>query len=710
MNNLGISFVELEEQLTKLDINWDEISNNSESETPPPPQQTSQLASVILNVGGVERNVSRATLIKSPVFETVFDVYDQTNDERNSNTVEFFLDRDVMLFDEICLYLAWNIAPANLRVLAEMEHYGICIGDEPSEEQLERVNTLGGLFAKQIIRATFPGIEVENDDDEDDDLAQPDDWHKPFYLSVCGSVSCTSRWRLCKHLPYFDAELSGRFKLKQSGTREDPYTVDVPEPIWRRVLQFIREPHAPPSVQQALLDNTTVKVLQLFGCESVHFSDRGLADVYHACIDANTLPDRPLDKSNEQVLKELEPGRAGGGLMQLVATNAQDLYLSGQPQMTFWKESYKRHTNYAAERVCLELVGQPKSEAFSAVITRQGDLVSQAYLRLHFSIDGEFRSYKEFETQISLCCYRLVSRLHLEIGGHIVDQMDGYQIWLMSKLDPNSIQTRIENDGSGTLQMPFFFTMSSGKALPLIGLQYHEVRIFVELNRKAAGIPEQVAIKPELLLTYVFLDSDERRTFAQQAHEVLIPCLHRTQVFSANGVYMDAPKLKAEPMGGGIRGVTMHQEEGPVNRVVVSTEPGLFTCRLDGNHPTKVLYFTLHADDSWEQAFNPLDELISYTLQLNNHDRERGDRHTAGVLNKVDHGLHYDAKIPVYVIAFAKNPMDRTQPSGSCNFSRIDVTKLIVRASAKVKCVRVWGDYWNVFRVMSGMAGLAYAT
>ena len=77
----------------------------------------------------------------------------------------------------------------------------------------------------------------------------------------------------------------------------------------------------------------------------------------------------------------------GGGLMQLVAYGAQDIYLTGNPQITFFKVVYRRHTNFAMESIEQTFNGAAQlGQKFSCTIARNGDLLGQVNLEMDVTI------------------------------------------------------------------------------------------------------------------------------------------------------------------------------------------------------------------------------------------------------------------------------------------------------------------------------------
>ena len=366
--------------------------------------------------------------------------------------------------------------------------------------------------------------------------------------------------------------------------------------------------------------------------------------------------------------------------MQLVAYGAQDIYLTGNPQITFFKVVYRRHTDFAMEAIeqtwngTLSATGSSRA---TATISRNGDLVSRMYLettRLDTGTDnmGAF----------------LITDVTLEIGGQQIDKQTGSWMEAWAELsEPNSSGVvGLGNTEAGTIfqrmaamggytddtvgaakmnfiPLRFWFCENPGLALPLIALQYHEVKVILNTGLAEAGGDAK------LWCDYIYLDTDERRRFAQVSHEYLI-----TQV--------------------------QHDEFAT----------GKANIDLNFNHPVKELVWT----GAWNGVFATLTASDTYQLKLNGHDRFAArDReyftlaqvwqHHSGYGSIDAANLHHHG---IAVYSFALKPEEH-QPSGTCNFSRIDNAQLVSTGTPNVR--NVFAVNYNVLRIMSGMGGLAYS-
>jgi hypothetical protein len=437
----------------------------------------------------------------------------------------------------------------------------------------------------------------------------------------------------------------------------------------------------------------------------------------------------------------------GGGLLQLVAYGAQDAYLSGNPQITFWKGLYKRHTNFAMEPFRVNLTGQANwGVKHSAILGRHADLLYSTYIEVLLD-DGR---YNNDQGRLG---YNLIKYVELDIGGQIIDRLYGewlylwdaltsdhntsVKLWRMVGNERSSGGVNIRYDescqaGSGRLNVPnimyiplfFFYTKNPAAALPLIALQYHEVKINIQwqdekfINGDITGTSQAMATPPlpkvtpqpiqaAVYVDYIYLDTEERRRMAQQSHEYLI---EQTQYNEDKGISSYNNRID----------LTFNH---PVKELVWVVQPSEYTnCKLPGagSRLRPFTYGTLGQSVVYEQW-----------LQINGQDRldkRYGDyynkvqpyQHHTGYVgtSQIDTGVIVTRPQPdIYCYSFALRPEEH-QPSGTCNFSRIDTATIVMNLGAQADLnpdedktyeVRVYAVNYNILRVMSGMAGLAYS-
>ena len=540
--------------------------------------------------------------------------------------------------------------------------------------------------------------------------------------------------------------------------------------------------------------------------------------------------------------------------MQLVAYGAQDVYLTGNPQITFWKVSYKRHTNFAMESIEQTFNGQADfGRRVTCTISRNGDLAYRTYLQvtlpeINQSMKNSAQGSAVYARWLDFPGEQLISQVEVEIGGqridrqygdwmHIwnnltlpVDQVRGYYGMVGNTTELTFITDPSFNDVDGpcqstaprqvcaprnalpetTLYVPFqfWYCRNPGLALPLIALQYHEVKINLDirpideclwavgslnqgncgtLGGRVTAAYNQSLVAASLYVDYIFLDTDERRRMAQNPHEYLIEQLQFTgdesvgsssnkiklnfnhpvkeliwvvqpdqnvdycssldcdqllyrllgaqpfnytdavdalpnaihafggpeavdQYIDASGLFYDAGAVDSEPLTAGDQwGNPNFYNEANFGGTNTFNAPHTYMNSGVSDAGTFVLAETSLPMHCWGQ--NPV---VTAKLQLNGQDRfsEREGTYFDLVQPYQHHTRTPDTGINVY--SFALRPEEH-QPSGSCNFSRIDnATLQLVLSNATVEGtktakVRVYATNYNVLRIMSGMGGLAYS-
>lgn len=558
----------------------------------------------------------------------------------------------------------------------------------------------------------------------------------------------------------------------------------------------------------------------------------------------------------------------GGGLMQLVAYGAQDVYLTGNPKITFFKIVYRRHTNFSVEPIEGTFSGTTDfgRSGCTCTVARNGDLITKVYLKTTVTLkkNGNKAAF------IRRLGHFMMKNYNIQIGGTKIDQITGdwQNIWweLQDSHHDRGYDKMIGNvpemtelndqDVEYTMYIPlcFWFNRNNGLALPLIALQYHDVRINVEFSAAKDMVVTQGEVNSDgwsasikdaqLLIDYVYLDSEERKRFAQSSHEYLIeqlqssydesidgaakkialnfnhPCkflawtikmgkytsgqqylaYHPTDVDrmkknAAELLFLLALKIKKVESGGTVTwgiesegdkyafytwntnteiGKYMDSIKSNVLAVTASktgdldldtdNDPGNDAWKLSSHFATDPLSQVEFLDESWKNiplsilssnidslkaqmgtnynsdvfnllkdkyfvnvrmwdnygvfidgSHNPID---TSTLLLNGQERFKAREGAYfNYVQPYQHFTHTPAD-GINVYSFALNPQEH-QPSGTCNFSRIDNANLGVTVSqANAKVLTETGETsninvntlnYNVLRIMGGMGGLAYS-
>lgn len=251
----------------------------------------------------------------------------------------------------------------------------------------------------------------------------------------------------------------------------------------------------------------------------------------------------------------------GGGLMQLVAYGAQDVYLTGSPQITFFKIVYRRHTNFAVEPIPQVFNGAADfGRTVTAIINRNGDLITKIYVNILLAADSSPSVSYGYVRRLGLA---LVQHYKIEIGGSKIDEQYGDWLNIWYELTHKTGQERgysqmigdvpaLTNISSAakpaaSLYVPleFWFNRNNGLALPLIALQYHDIRVTIDFRAASqcvnyltsnSSLPSVSLTDAQLIIDYVYLDSEERKRFAQASHEYLIEQLQFTGSESLPGI------------------------------------------------------------------------------------------------------------------------------------------------------------------------------
>ena len=526
-----------------------------------------------------------------------------------------------------------------------------------------------------------------------------------------------------------------------------------------------------------------------------------------------------------------------GGLMQLVAYGAQDVYLTGNPQITFWKVVYRRHTNFAVESI--EQVFNGTADFGKKVvcqIQRNGDLITKMYLKV---VLPALLSGYSWSPMVG---HAMLKTVELNIGGTTIDKhyADWFNVWYQlarkfahdrgyDQMIGNTTELTVPSAAgtpTATLYIPlyFFHCRNDGLALPLIATQYHDTRIEIEFNpvsqlvcgTSAATTPSVSLGSCSLFVDYVYLDSEERKKFAQASHEYLIeqlqftgsesvtnttskfrlnfnhPCkalyfnIQQNQFLNTTGtnkfLAWNPKDANAMRVAATQRGVLSFAVPNAVGLFVAST--GVTGDLLAAITAARAVYYDISGSATdisagsivilgtpfphylvsqpvatltssytsgftrpttgegsssydvvvrqWDnygvfldKTINPMSTVL---LQLNGQDRF-----------SVRDGAYFNYVQPwqchsntpadgINVYSFSLNPEEH-QPSGTCNMSRIDNATLNLTFVSSVSVVgasgtsystisvpsitnsicNIYATNYNVLRIMSGMAGLAYS-
>jgi hypothetical protein len=421
----------------------------------------------------------------------------------------------------------------------------------------------------------------------------------------------------------------------------------------------------------------------------------------------------------------------GGGLLQLVAVGKQDVFLTGNPQITWFKYVYRRYTTFAVESQRMYFEGSPDfGQRISCTVPRIGDLLGAIFLvvtlpKLYLD-DGTTTSGGQEVGYVNSIGHALIQEISIDIGEQQVDRQTGEWMQIWSDLTVDSSQRMgfqnmigeidgypyVTQNGPGTIYIPlrFWFNKNPGLYLPLLALQYHAVRINVTVaplqnlfystqlytNCNLKVKPARIT-SMQLWGDYVYLDTEERRRFVSAPLEYLIEQVQYTPYLS----------IAAQAVSGSFR--------------------------LDFNHPLKEMIWVLqrnammarHEWFNWssigaaEAGPEANDLIVDALIQLDGQDRF--DKREAAYFRLIQ-PYQYHTNIPagkfIYVYSFALRPED-IQPSGSLNASRFNSIVLQLTPNNDKSTMptggrgdlssRVYATNYNVLRVIDGFGGLLFS-
>ena len=479
----------------------------------------------------------------------------------------------------------------------------------------------------------------------------------------------------------------------------------------------------------------------------------------------------------------------GGGLLELVAHGVQDIYLIGNPQITFFKIVYKRHTNFSMESIRATYDGTANfNETIVVSIPRSGDLVHTMMLEVDVPEITSAASTSENGTlkYVNSLGHALIDYVELEIGGQKIDKHYGEWMEIWTQLAYNeskqnaydlilpraNIDTTPNNTVAGasatTVYIPlqFWFCRNIGLALPLVALQYHEVKLYIRFNSfdkvhtfgsdqsftitqsgttitqsgtnprnfhnsndsnktitykdgttatatygsattltssrsVTISSAEEIYLTPDndlsatysitearLYIDYIFLDSYERKKFAEMKHRYLIEQIQ----------YNDGESIP----------------DSTTNK----------SLELTFNLPVKSLYWVSQLNNAvitkHNDRFNfsgmlnrseTLDDPISNAvLKFNGIDRFEERKGAYFRLIQPFQKHTRVSKLYIYMYSFCLNP-EAHQPSGACNFSKINSANLNLTFKSNIGAsnVRIYALTYNVLRIFSGMGSVAFS-
>jgi hypothetical protein len=411
--------------------------------------------------------------------------------------------------------------------------------------------------------------------------------------------------------------------------------------------------------------------------------------------------------------------------LQLIARGRQDVYLTGDPQMTFFKQVYRRYTPFAIESIPIEFDGNTDfGRRISCTIPRKADLLWQMFIEIELPPLPQPDVSGSPNLWVNDIAHALIEDISIEIGDKEIDKHTGRWLNIWGELTTpaekrdgyNAMVGHVATYPAGapdptkplrlTLPLRFWFNENIGEALPLISLQAHPVRLILHLrpfqelwwNQDAFCPPpvgpcptlEPVAItRFQLFGDYVFLDTDERRKFAAAKHEYLI---NQLQIVPPQSV----------PAGAASANIPLFLNHACKEFIWVVQQE-----RMAAAHE----WFNYGNLNECDTTGTPDDLLASAIIRLDGYDRF----HRRNALYfRLTQPYQYHTNIPdnyIYLYSFSLHP-ESEQPSGSLNASKINDIQLSLAFNTTLlsepRMVHVWATNYNVLRIVGGLGGLAF--
>jgi hypothetical protein len=353
-----------------------------------------------------------------------------------------------------------------------------------------------------------------------------------------------------------------------------------------------------------------------------------------------------------------------GGIAQLVAIGAQDAHLVGQPEISFFRSTYKRHTNFSQTVERQVIQGNVSNNGMSTIrFERKGDLLNYVYLVPN---NGS-------ATQVVADWRTVISKVELLIGGQVIDEQDStYSTLIAPTLSATSSSKSVAGGlyggavDSSFYPLRFAFCENWQTALPLIALQYHDVELRITWGAAAADND----FKWDVYANYAYLDTNEREYFASTPQNMLIT---QTQKATASGAKIQ---------------------------------------EINFNHPVKYLAAAHGTAVNILGATNGVDNKIK--LQINGTDVSdfKFGNPNFSVIPLYYHTPYTTSAIAaptvekLFLMPFCLDT-SKLQPTGTLNFSRLDSARIVNDLN---DCNDdIYAVNYNVLRIENGMGGLLYS-
>jgi len=401
-----------------------------------------------------------------------------------------------------------------------------------------------------------------------------------------------------------------------------------------------------------------------------------------------------------------------GTLVELIARGKQDTYIIGNPQFSFFKSVYKRHTNFSIEPIKQLFTESPDfGKRVTCIIDKKADLLSDIMVELELPA---LQTYISWTNNIG--CYS-IEWVELQFGGEPIDRIGGEFLDILLDITTPSgkkqplydmigkYSTFNNNTQTGALKLliplQFWFCRSIEKALPLISMQYTDIKIIIQfktfdkcwfkLSNGETPVSTPTITKANLLCNFVYLDVFERTQFAKtESQDYLIE-----QCQSINGFHLAQNIINAN-----VRLFFNHN----VKEVFWTYRTDIATSKNDYNNFANITNYGT-SDEIIKAPFTEMN------LRFNGNDRFEKLSETFFRLYQPYKYHSSGTNDFIYMYSFALHP-ENSQPSGSCNFSKLDSVTLNLECSTAIPSgiVNVYAINYNILRIQNGMAGLMFSS
>lgn len=489
-----------------------------------------------------------------------------------------------------------------------------------------------------------------------------------------------------------------------------------------------------------------------------------------------------------------------GGIIQLVSYGIENIYLTEDPQITFFKTVYRRHTNFSIESIQQFFnVNGSFGEKITCNITKNGDLINKVYIVIDLPEIPKINN--GVVRWVNYIGWNIIKSVEIEIGGKIIDRHLGEYMYIMSKLNKNNNDSGLDKmignvpelyefsdyKPSYRLYVPlyFWFCKNSSLSLPIMSLDFTDIKINVELNELSKclilgpshqiiiddTIPlykpyELIKVNNEYYIQYInydrskqllsYIKTNNNKNLSSDDKLIGLESKYESKVYNINSNKYNNIKInkeiffqaKSNSTFRNVLNVTLNDihlivdfvylenierlkfsksnHEYLIEIVQYDNDKICFNAnnkiKLGYSHPTKEIIVRSNLDyihsSYFKDQFNfSTDILLSkpliknLTIKLNGINREMTyDKYFHQYIQSYQH--HNDHLDGVFIYSFSIDPTD-INPSGTCNFSRIDDITLNITLDPIVSynntaSVRVYTLTYNILRIIDGIGGLAF--